>query len=362
MATPPFNPDETLPSPGHLISIYPGQSQTFRDIVESWLLINHNRDGEHFRLDLEDQGAVLAPVAGARLLFGEATGFVFIDNDAGAAAGPNVKIFRDSASPAASDGLGTIGFEGRSSTAVRRTFAAIFATLITATNSLEDGRLSFQVMVAGTLTTQLQVNTTGANVINLLTAGSISTTGTLSVAGAVSGAGFAGFATKTGVETLSNKKLEDSTTTITDNSDPTKAIRFEASGITAGQTRVLTSPDSDGTIETSTTLATKTRTEAMAGGLEVPENKSYTLVLNIPFAGTITSTTTKSVSGTCTATFKINTTALGGTANAVSSSEQEQAHASANAFVAGDDIVLTVSANAACVDMSFTIKYTRTVL
>lgn len=362
MATPPFNPDETLPSPAGLISIYPGQSQTFRDIIESWLLINHDRDGEHFRLDLADSGAVLTPVAGARLLFGEVTGFVFVDNDAGAGAGPNMKLLRDSATPAASDGLGTIGFEGRSSTGVRRSYAAIFATLVTATNSLEDGRLSFQVMVAGTLTTQMQVNTTGVNVISTLTAGHLSTAGNLTVSGTVSGAGFSGFATKTGVETLTNKKLEDSTTTVVDNGDNTKAARFEASGITAGQTRVMTFPDSDGTLETTTTIAAKTRTEAMAGALEFPEDKSYTLVLNVPFAGTITSTTTKSVSGTCTATFKINATPLGGTANAVSSSEQEQTHASANAFVAGDDIVLTVSANAACADMSFTIKYTRTVI
>jgi hypothetical protein len=47
---------------------------------------------------------------------------------------------------------------------------------------------------------------------------------------------------------LSNKQLEDSTTTIVDNTDNTKAARFEASGITAGQTRVITIPDSDGTL------------------------------------------------------------------------------------------------------------------
>jgi hypothetical protein len=77
-------------------------------------------------------------------------------------------------------------------------------------------------------------------------------------------------------------------------------------------------------------------------------------------AGTITETVTKSVSGTCTATFKVNSTALGGTANSVSSAEQSQAHASTNTFVAGDDIVLTVSSNSSCADMSFSIKYTRT--
>jgi len=100
-------------------------------------------------------------------------------------------------------------------------------------------------------------------------------------------------------------------------------------------------------------------TQSWSGILLLPDNQSYTLVLNCPFAGTITKTTTKSASGTCTATFKINTTALGGTANSVSSSEQEQSHSSANAFVAGDDIVVTISSNSSCVDASFTIEYTR---
>lgn len=100
--------------------------------------------------------------------------------------------------------------------------------------------------------------------------------------------------------------------------------------------------------------------EMIAGFIAVPDDKSYTIALKMAHGGTITETTTKSVSGTCTATFKINSTALGGTANSVSSAEQSQAHASTNTFVAGDDIVLTVSSNSSCEDMSFSIKYTRT--
>lgn len=100
-------------------------------------------------------------------------------------------------------------------------------------------------------------------------------------------------------------------------------------------------------------------TDTMSGFIGAPADKSYTLVLKCPYGGTINETVTKSASGTCTATFKINTTALGGTANSVSSSEQTQTHASANTFVAGDDIVLTISSNSSCVDMSFTIKVTK---
>lgn len=108
-------------------------------------------------------------------------------------------------------------------------------------------------------------------------------------------------------------------------------------------------------------LAAKSQTtEQISGFIASPSDKSYTIAIKMAHAGTITETTTKSVSGTCTATFKVNSTALGGTANSVSSAEQSQAHASTNTFVAGDDIVLTVSSNSSCVDMSFSIKYTRT--
>jgi hypothetical protein len=100
--------------------------------------------------------------------------------------------------------------------------------------------------------------------------------------------------------------------------------------------------------------------EMMCGFIGIVADKTYKLVVKAAHGGTITETTTISASGTCTATFKINTTALGGTANSVSSSEQSQAQASSNAFSAGDDIQLTVSSNSACLDMSFTIKYTRT--
>lgn len=101
------------------------------------------------------------------------------------------------------------------------------------------------------------------------------------------------------------------------------------------------------------------QTDFISGLIELPDNKDYLLVVKSPIAMTIVETTTKSVSGTCTATFKINTTALGGTANSVSSTEQSQAHASANAAAVGDDIVLTVSSNSSCDGLSFTIKFTR---
>lgn len=100
--------------------------------------------------------------------------------------------------------------------------------------------------------------------------------------------------------------------------------------------------------------------EGIGGFIGTVADKDYRIVLKAPHAGTITETTTRSESGTCTATFKVNTSALGGTANSVSTSEESQAHASSNTFAEGDDIVLALSSNSTCLGLSFMIKYTRT--
>lgn len=88
--------------------------------------------------------------------------------------------------------------------------------------------------------------------------------------------------------------------------------------------------------------------------------KDYRAGLNLPFGFTINSITTRSVAGTATCTTKINTTAIGATANAISSSEQEQTATSANTFASGDDLVFTITSVSACEDASITVKYTRT--
>jgi hypothetical protein len=84
----------------------------------------------------------------------------------------------------------------------------------------------------------------------------------------------------------------------------------------------------------------------------------YLVALNLPKAITITKVTSKSTAGTCTATVKIGSTALGGTANSVSTTEQEQAHSTSNTAAAGDDLTVTVSANSSCENMSLMIEYT----
>lgn len=96
---------------------------------------------------------------------------------------------------------------------------------------------------------------------------------------------------------------------------------------------------------------------AITGAIQTVADQDYTVLLKAPYDMTITETTTKAWLGTCTATFKINTTALWWTANSVSTTEQSQEHTSDNSVSAWDDIVITVSSNSSCTGMNFTILY-----
>ena len=94
--------------------------------------------------------------------------------------------------------------------------------------------------------------------------------------------------------------------------------------------------------------------------VEYPEAQDYKVVVKAALARTITSVTTICATGTATLTVKINTTALGGTANSVSTSEQSQAHTTANAVAAGDDIVFTFSSVSSAERVSVTLSGMRT--
>ncbi len=74
MATPPFLPDETKPADGDIVSQYPAVERLFRDIVEDWLLIDHDTDGEHTQVTLPELGADPSAVAN--------TGFLYTKDDA----------------------------------------------------------------------------------------------------------------------------------------------------------------------------------------------------------------------------------------------------------------------------------------
>lgn len=97
---------------------------------------------------------------------------------------------------------------------------------------------------------------------------------------------------------------------------------------------------------------------AFATLIQYPEDGDLTVILSMPYAVTIASVTTKCTTGTATLTVKIGSTALGGTANNVSTSEQTQAHTTDNAMAIGDDLVFTFSSVASAENVSVTVAGT----
>lgn len=95
------------------------------------------------------------------------------------------------------------------------------------------------------------------------------------------------------------------------------------------------------------------------GVIRTVTNETINIVLVAAFPGILLNTKTKSASGTATATFKINGTSVGGSANSVSSTQDSRDHVSLCTFAVGDTISMTVSANSACVDLYFVLTYLR---
>ena len=73
MATPPFLPDETKPADTDIISQYPAVERTFRDVMESWVGVDHDTAGEHSQITL--------PVRGSDPSSAADTGFLYTKDD-----------------------------------------------------------------------------------------------------------------------------------------------------------------------------------------------------------------------------------------------------------------------------------------
>jgi hypothetical protein len=127
-------------------------------------------------------------------------------------------------------------------------------------------------------------------------------------------------------------------------------------------TRRLTSGE-DATGSVNDALATKAGLAQIASGhwlIPEPENKTYAVIQKAAQAFTITDVTTIAAAGSCTVTVKINGVSLGGTANSASTSEQSQAHTTANEVAEGDTVAIVISSTSSCemltVDIAGTLE------
>ena len=100
-------------------------------------------------------------------------------------AGPEFKLYRDSASPADADYLGQIKFAGESDTGVERNYAKITGKILDASNGTEDGIIEFTHIKAGSETVTGRWRSDSLQLLNstqLTVNGSVTFDSTLTVA------------------------------------------------------------------------------------------------------------------------------------------------------------------------------------
>ena len=110
-------------------------------------------------------------------------GITVSSSDGGALAGPFVRAFRESGTPAADDLIGAFDLRGNSSLAAERVYGRIQGAIVDPTDASEDGKLVFSTMRAGTLTSAMELTELGAltGLTGITAAGDITTTGEIIV-------------------------------------------------------------------------------------------------------------------------------------------------------------------------------------
>ena len=79
--------------------------------------------------------------------------------DAGAGAGPLLDLYRNSASPAASDTIGEIEFNGQDSAGNKQQDAVIHASILSPTSTAETGQIHFETATGGASTEKMIIGT-----------------------------------------------------------------------------------------------------------------------------------------------------------------------------------------------------------
>jgi hypothetical protein len=90
----------------------------------------------------------------------EALGMTLTSTDAGAAEAPILDLYRDSATPAASDTLAEIVFNGEDSAGNKQKYACFHASILSPTSGAEQGQLHFETATAGVSTEKMIIGTT----------------------------------------------------------------------------------------------------------------------------------------------------------------------------------------------------------
>ena len=150
-------------------------SQVWTDALDAGVTINA-ADADTHDQDLADGlelclriGGENSPTATIDFNGQDLTGVADLDinsTSSGAVVGPTLTLDRNSASPAASDILGGVLFDGRDDSAAQTTYAQIQGKILDPTNGSEDGQLEFQVLAAGAVTTPVTVKANALSIVS----------------------------------------------------------------------------------------------------------------------------------------------------------------------------------------------------
>lgn len=142
MASPPFNINQALPGDSDIVSQFPTNERANRDIIESWMLINHNVDGNHTRVDIPRAAAPSTPAAGIDTIFTSTTGRLKIKHPDGTEEYVGVPPATIIYSSAVQTPVGWLNADG--SAVLRATYPDLFATISTF-YGIGDGSTTFNV-------------------------------------------------------------------------------------------------------------------------------------------------------------------------------------------------------------------------
>ena len=109
------------------------------------------------------QGGITKQVSVNNLTAGKdiaGLGLNLTSTDAGASQAPTIDLYRNSASPAASDTIGEVEFNGQDSAGNKQAYALFHGSILSPTSGSEQGQLHFETATAGALTEKMIIGTT----------------------------------------------------------------------------------------------------------------------------------------------------------------------------------------------------------
>ena len=151
------NPSVTFVSDTGVTGFFRGGSNDIGVSVNQTLVASFNTQG--LKLGTGTEAAQL------HLFSTDTTDQVIIENsDAGLDSGPDLVLFRNSASPAADDVLGNLVYRGEDSAGNATDYASIVASIEDTSNTSEDGILDIMTSAAGTLASRIRIQNTNVGI------------------------------------------------------------------------------------------------------------------------------------------------------------------------------------------------------